>query len=72
MNSRPFDELSNAIGSTVLVKLKGGKFIRGKLLAFDVHLNVILSEAEELDGEEVQAKHPKIIVRGDNIIFITL
>lgn len=70
--SRPFDTLNKAIGSQVLLKLKGEKEMRGTLKAFDVHLNVILEEAEELVEGEAKSKNAKAMVRGDSIICIML
>lgn len=70
--SRPFDILNKAIGEQVLLKLKGEKEMRGILRAFDVHLNVILEEAEELANGEVKSKNAKAMVRGDSIISIML
>lgn len=62
--------LSKVLGSLVLIRLKGGREIRGKLKSFDQHLNLALDEAEELRENEVK-KLGTIIVRGDNIIFIS-
>lgn len=70
--SRPFDTLNKAIGNQVLLKLKGEKEMRGTLRAFDVHLNVILENAEELVEGEVKSKNSKAMVRGDSIICIML
>ncbi|MDO8428092.1 MAG: LSm family protein [Candidatus Diapherotrites archaeon] len=69
---RPFDDLNKAVGETVLVKLKGEKTVRGILKAFDVHLNIVLDQAEELENGEVKIKHSKLMVRGDSIIMIAL
>ena len=72
--ARPFDELTKALGQAVLVRLKGDKVIRGTLTSFDIHLNIILENAEELngDGQAVKEKYSKVMVRGDNIIFLAL
>ncbi len=63
--------LSESLGSFVLVKLKGGREVRGLMKSFDQHLNLVLDEAEEL----VQDKEPKklgaIIVRGDNVVIVS-
>ncbi len=72
--SKPFDELTKAIGKSVLVKLKSGVSVRGYLASFDVHLNIILENATELDAEgtEQKEKHSKLLLRGDNILYISL
>lgn len=76
MSARPFDDLTRATDQQVLVKLKGNRTISGILKAFDVHLNLVLENAEETsrkeDGTEEKEKYPKIMVRGDSIILIAL
>ena len=76
MTNRPFDDLNKALEQQVLVKLKGDRIISGVLKAFDVHLNLVLENAEETakknDGSEEKEKHAKIMVRGDNIILIAI
>lgn len=70
-NSRPFDLLNDALGKPVLVKLKGDRSFRGTLKAFDVHMNIVLEHAEELENNEVKTKFGKVILRGDNVILIS-
>lgn len=70
-NDRPFDLLSNSIGKPVLVELKGGVSFRGTLKAFDVHMNVVLEEAEKLENGETKTKYGTILLRGDNVLFIS-
>ncbi len=69
--TRPFDLLNNALGQQVLVRLKGNRQLRGKLLSFDQHMNLVLEEADELENDEVKARIGKVIVRGDNILYVS-
>jgi small nuclear ribonucleoprotein len=69
--SRPFDFLNNSIGKDIYVKLKEDIEIRGKLVAFDAHMNTVLEEAEELHDGKPTKKVGKLILRGDNIIYIS-
>jgi small nuclear ribonucleoprotein len=43
----------------------------GKLNAFDIHINVVLDEAEEMIGGEVTRKLGTVFIRGDTIILIS-
>ena len=67
---RPLDSLNQAKGDFVLAELKNGTVIRGKLLAYDIHLNIAMEDAEELQNNEVKRKLGKVLVRGDTIILI--
>lgn len=69
--SRPLDALNNARHKRVILELKNGKQVVGKLVAFDIHINVVLDEAEELVDGEVKRKMGTVFVRGDTIIFIS-
>ena len=71
MANRPFDLLNDAIGKEVLVSLKGNVQIRGTLKAFDVHMNIVLESAEQLENGEPKTKYGKLMVRGDNVILIS-
>jgi small nuclear ribonucleoprotein len=63
--------LEESLGKTVLVKLKGGKSLRGKLKGFDQHLNLVLEDTEETTNMENVRKLGTIIVRGDNVVLIS-
>jgi len=71
MTNRPFDVLNNAIGKEVLILLKGDISVRGTLKAFDVHMNILLENAEQLANGELKTKFGKLMIRGDNILFIS-
>jgi len=70
-NSRPLDILNNAKGKTVLIELKNGHSITGKLVAFDIHINVSISDAEEKKDDETIRKLGNVFIRGDTIIMIS-
>ncbi len=68
---RPLDLLNNSKGKEVLVQLKGEKQFVGTLLAFDIHINVVLDNAKEIENGEVKKNIGITFLRGDTIIFIS-
>ena len=67
---RPIDVLNNAKGKRVLIKLKKGAEISGILQAMDLHLNMWLENAEQISVEE-KTKLGTILIRGDNILYVS-
>jgi len=63
--------LDESLGKIVLIKLKGGKVIRGVLQGFDQHMNLSLDNAEEILEDSKSNLLGTLIVRGDNIIMIS-
>ena len=71
VEKRPFDILNNALNNNVLVKLKGEVEVRGVLASFDVHMNIVLDNAEELKNGELKRKLGTVLLRGDTVVFIS-
>ncbi|HIH42497.1 TPA: small nuclear ribonucleoprotein [Candidatus Woesearchaeota archaeon] len=69
--SRPLDALNRARNKRVIVELKGGKQFIGSLNAFDIHINVVLDDAEERSNGEVVRKVGTVFIRGDTITIIS-
>lgn len=63
--------LDESINQVVLIKLKGGKAIRGNLLGFDQHMNLLLEASEEIPIEGDSNSLGTIVVRGDNVVMIS-
>jgi len=68
---RPLDLLNISKGKEVLVHLKGDKQVVGTLLAFDIHINLVLDNIKEMENNEVKRKLGLTFLRGDTIIFIS-
>ncbi|MEK6952250.1 MAG: LSm family protein [Nanoarchaeota archaeon] len=69
-SDRPLDALNASRNKKVLVELKNGKQVIGTLKAFDIHINTVLDNAEELEENQVKRKIGKVFLRGDTIILI--
>lgn len=68
---RPLDLLNGSKGKEILVQLKNGKQMVGTLLAFDIHINVVLDNAKELENGQQTKNYGVAFLRGDTIIFIS-
>jgi len=68
---RPLDLLNNSKGKEVLVNLKGEKQFVGTLLAFDIHINLVLDNTKEMQNGEVKRNIGLSFLRGDTIVFIS-
>lgn len=69
--SRPLDTLNKARDKKVIIELKNGKQIRGTLKAFDIHINIVVDDAEEYQNDELKRKLGSAFIRGDTIILIS-
>jgi len=69
------DEISTLMtsyqGKSVLLRLRNSKTIEGLLIDFDIHMNLTLNKAEDIT-EEKHLSLGKILLRGDNILAISL
>lgn len=66
---RPLDALENARDERIIANLKNGEKVAWKLVAFDLHLNLWLENAERVEEDGSKTKLGTIVVRGDNVIF---
>jgi len=68
---RPLDLLNNSRGKEILVQLKNDRQMAGTLLAFDIHINIVLDNAKEVLNGEAKRNIGLTFLRGDTIIFIS-
>ncbi|OYT41107.1 MAG: RNA-binding protein [Desulfurococcales archaeon ex4484_58] len=63
--------LQENLGNRVLIRIKGDMEIRGKLKSYDLHLNIVLDDAEELKNDGTTRKLGTIVIRGDTVILVS-
>ncbi len=69
---RPLDLLNNARNKRIIVELKNQRQYIGTLKAFDIHLNIVLENAEEHVDGELRKKIGNSLIRGDTIIYVSV
>jgi len=69
------DEISTLMrkskNKVVLLRLRNTSSVQGILKDFDIHMNLTLEDAEDVTDGNSQ-KLGKILLRGDNILLISL
>ena len=63
--------LERSIGKTVLIKLRGGRTIRGLLEGYDQHVNLVLKDVDDISNPENTVSIGTIVLRGDNVIMLS-
>ncbi|MEE8323261.1 RNA-binding protein [Candidatus Bathyarchaeota archaeon] len=63
--------LEESLGKLVLLRLRGNRSLRGRLEGFDMHMNLVLEEADDISNSENIKQLGTIIVRGDNVVIIS-
>ena len=69
---RPLSVLQKSLNKSVIVRLKNEVEYKGKIDSVDSYMNLIMTDAEELHDGKTVGKFGRIILRGNNVIFIKL
>ena len=67
----PLDVLEKSMNQKLMLLLKDGRNIHGKLIGYDEYMNLVLDEVEETKDEE-KRRLGKIILRGNNVVSISM
>jgi len=69
---RPLTTLQKNTKKSVIVRLKNDVEYKGKIVDVDSYMNLIMSDAEELNDGKTVEKYGRVILRGNNVLFIKL
>ncbi len=68
---RPMDLLRQSLEKNVMVEVRGKRVYSGILEGYDVYMNLVIRNAGETINEESRGIHTRVLVRGDNIIYVS-
>lgn len=68
---RPLDLLNESKGKEILIELKDNKQLVGTLLAFDIHINIVVDNTREIVNNETKRSLGLSFVRGNTILWIS-
>ncbi|MGD0637384.1 MAG: U6 snRNA-associated Sm-like protein LSm6 [Nitrososphaerales archaeon] len=71
-SKKPLSVLQKSISKSASVRLKNEIEYRGKVSNVDPYMNVILTDAEEYEGGKLSANYGKVVIRGNNVLYIKL
>ena len=71
-SKRPLTVLQKNTKKDVIVRLKSEVEYKGKMENVDSYMNLIMTDAEELNQGKTVGKFGRVIVRGNNVLFIKL
>tara|TARA_B100000959_G_C14593291_1_gene464952 strand:- start:34 stop:276 length:243 start_codon:yes stop_codon:yes gene_type:complete len=69
---RPLTTLQKNTKKNVIVRLKNDIEYKGKMVNVDSYMNLIMTDAEELKDGKTTEKFGRVILRGNNVLFIKL
>lgn len=69
---RPLTALQKSTRRRVTVRLKNEVEYKGKMSNIDAYMNLIMTDAEEIHDGKTIANYGRVIVRGNNVLFIKL
>jgi len=69
---RPLTTLQKNTNKSVIVRLKNDVEYKGKIVNVDSYMNLIMTDAEELRNGKTVEKFGRVILRGNNVLFIKL
>ena len=71
MTNRPLDVLNDSLNSSVIIRLKGGREYRAELKGYDMHMNLTLTNVEEILENGEGKKYKEMVIRGDTVVFVS-
>ena len=69
---RPLTTLQKNTNKSIIVRLKNDVEYKGKIVNVDSYMNLIMTDAEELRNGKTVEKFGRVILRGNNVLFIKL
>ncbi len=71
-SKKPLNVLNRQLNAHIGIMLKNGTEFRGVMVHCDNFMNIILNGASEHEDGQLMANYGRILVRGNNILYICL
>jgi len=71
-SKKPLNVMTKQLNTFISITLKNGVEYRGTMIRCDGHMNILLEGATECLNDQLIANYGSLLVRGNNILFITI
>ena len=71
-SKKPLNILTRQMNAFIVITLKNGMLDKGTMVHCDNYMNIILNGASESISGKMVAHYGRILVRGNNILYITI
>ena len=71
-SKKPLNVMTKQMNTFISITLKNGVEYRGTMIRRDGHMNILLEGATECLNDQLIANYGSLLVRGNNILFITI
>ena len=71
-SKKPLNVLTRQMNAYIAIMLKNNVEYRGVMVHCDTYMNIILNGASEHHDDQLIANYGRVLVRGNNILYITL
>jgi len=71
-SKKPLNVMTKQMNTFISITLKNGVEYRGTMIRCDGHMNILLEGATECLNDQLIANYGSLLVRGNNILFITI
>lgn len=71
-SKKPLNVLTKRLDTYIMITLKNRVEYRGTMVQCDGFMNILLNGASEHINDKVTANYGNILVRGNNILYITI
>ncbi len=68
---KPMETLKNSLEKNIMIDVKGNRTYSGILEGYDIYMNLVLKNATETINNESKGTFGMMLLRGDNIIFVS-
>ena len=69
---KPLVTIAKSLNKPVKVLLKNDVAYEGTMVECDNYMNLVIEKAVEYQGENKKAGYPRVLIRGNNILYIIL